>query len=202
MAQKQTPDHAAAARIANLAESNRAIKTVFSDENLAAVDRAIKAQVKAGGAAKAAAWQLVQVARDLGVPARDGAACKLIHAAISEHAISVFGDDPQHPGRVAWGDWSKCIQRAVYHAVPEDKFGISLKNNPDYKIGASKGAQTPTAGKVQQTTLFEMHKTLSKVLTQARLLNQLDFAGALLDLVLDQYPEFKEVTDDGKVVGE
>lgn len=48
------------------------------------------------------------------------------------------------------------------------------------------------AGKVETTTVAEMHKTLSKALAQARILNQLTFAGELLDCIVETYPDFKE----------
>lgn len=48
------------------------------------------------------------------------------------------------------------------------------------------------AGKVETTTIVEMHKTLSKALAQGRILNQLVFVPALLDFIVEHYPDFKE----------
>jgi len=51
---------------------------------------------------------------------------------------------------------------------------------------------TPKSGKVETTTMEDMHKTLSKALAQGRMLNQLVFVPALLDFIVDHYPDFKE----------
>jgi hypothetical protein len=48
------------------------------------------------------------------------------------------------------------------------------------------------SGKVEVTTIAEMHKTLSKALAQARNLNQSIFAAELIDFILITYPDFKE----------
>jgi len=56
----------------------------------------------------------------------------------------------------------------------------------------AKAESTAKAGKVEVTTIPEMHKTLSKALAQARILNQVIVAGALLDCIVETYPDFKE----------
>ena len=48
------------------------------------------------------------------------------------------------------------------------------------------------SGTVTTTTVAELHKTLSKALAQARILNQSIFAADLVDLITDTWPEFKE----------
>jgi hypothetical protein len=48
------------------------------------------------------------------------------------------------------------------------------------------------SGKVETTDIPALHKTLSKALAQARLLNQSIFAADLVDLITDTWPDFKE----------
>lgn len=59
------------------------------------------------------------------------------------------------------------------------------------KQSDSKG-EAKTAGKVETTDIPALHKTLSKALAQARLLNQSIFAADLVDLITDTWPDFKE----------
>jgi hypothetical protein len=49
-----------------------------------------------------------------------------------------------------------------------------------------------TSGKVETTDIPALHKTLSKALAQARILNQSLFAADLVDLITDTWPDFKE----------
>jgi hypothetical protein len=45
---------------------------------------------------------------------------------------------------------------------------------------------------VETTDIPALHKTLSKALAQARILNQSIFAADLVDLIVDTWPDFKE----------
>ena len=56
----------------------------------------------------------------------------------------------------------------------------------------AEGEAKAKVGAVTTTTITELHKTLSKALAQARLLNQSIFAADLVDLITDTWPEFKE----------
>lgn len=62
------------------------------------------------------------------------------------------------------------------------------------KESADTGTKTEKAksGKVETTDIPALHKTLSKALAQARLLNQSIFAADLVDLITDTWPDFKE----------
>ena len=53
-------------------------------------------------------------------------------------------------------------------------------------------ASTKASGAVETTDVPALHKTLSKALAQARLLNQSIFAADLVDLIVDVWPDFKE----------
>lgn len=192
------------ARLEALNDSRKALALAFSTEHLNGIDKALTAEVKAGVKVRNLFWRIVQQTQDLGVPAGDTGVTKLIQVVLKEHADSAFGpvrpeSGEARPERRMYEDWSKVVQRAVFHAVPEAKFSISLKNNPDFKIGEGK-AGPAKAGNVSTTTLFELAKTASKLLAQARMLNQLEFSGELLDVILKHYPEFKELGDDGKPV--
>ena len=75
--------------------------------------------------------------------------------------------------------------------------GVPFNRNLANKKSADKKAETAKtesvkAGKVEVTTVAEMHKTLSKALAQARILNQTIFAAELIDFILITYPDFKE----------
>ena len=191
-------------RMTDLNDSRVALVNVFAPEALGKADKALTAEVKAGERTRAVMFGFVQATRDLGVPARDSGVTKMIQAVIKEHADETFGPIRPESGepsraRVMWEDWSKVVQRAVYHGLDFAKFRISLKNDPAYKIdGKAVTGGAGSAGKVQTTTLFDYFVTVSKALRQARMLNLTDEAGAMLDLILDRHPEFKEVGDDGK----
>lgn len=84
-----------------------------------------------------------------------------------------------------------CFWIAFEKGVP---FGRNLANakSEAKKAETAKKDATPKAGKVEVTTIEEMHKTLSKALAQARILNQTIFAGELVDFIIATYPDFKE----------
>jgi hypothetical protein len=56
----------------------------------------------------------------------------------------------------------------------------------------SEGDSKAKSGTVTTTTVPELHKTLSKALSQARILNQSLFVADLTDLIVDVWPDFKE----------
>ena len=79
---------------------------------------------------------------------------------------------------------------AFEQGVPFNR-NLANKKSADKKVETAK-AETAKAGKVETTTIAEMHKTLSKALAQARILNQSIFAAELIDFILITYPDFKE----------
>jgi len=218
MSKQMTPDAAAAARIETLNAARSAISTVFSEENLGGIDALIKREQRTIGDTEKACWKLVQQIRDLKVPEKDAGVTSVIRTALREHAVSAFPNwnpkgsekgstnpkfDPAHGAAVIrWADWSKCIQRAVFFGLDRDKFRVSLKNDPAYRLDEKGGSgdSPAAAGPVQTTTLHSAFVTASKLLRQLRLLNQLGVAGGLLDLLVEHYPEFQELGDDGKPV--
>lgn len=74
------------------------------------------------------------------------------------------------------------------------EFKRDLNNKKDKAEGGTGGAEgdKPTTGKVETTDVPALHKTLSKALAQARLLNQSLFVADLTDLIVDVWPDFKE----------
>lgn len=60
------------------------------------------------------------------------------------------------------------------------------------KQAKEKSEAKPKAGAVEKTDIPALHKTLSKALAQARLLNQSIFAADLVDLITDTWPDFNE----------
>jgi hypothetical protein len=68
---------------------------------------------------------------------------------------------------------------------------LANKKTADKQAGDTK-TETPKSGKVSETNVPELHKTLSKALAQARILNQSIFAADLVDLIVDTWPDFKE----------
>jgi hypothetical protein len=77
------------------------------------------------------------------------------------------------------------------------EMGVPFTRDLANKKSEAKKAETAKtesvkAGKVEVTTIAEMHKTLSKALAQARILNQTIFAGELVDFIIATYPDFKE----------
>ena len=79
---------------------------------------------------------------------------------------------------------------AFEQGVPFNR-NLANKKSADKKAEATK-TESVKAGKVEVTTIAEMHKTLSKALAQARILNQTIFAGELVDFIIATYPDFKE----------
>jgi len=80
---------------------------------------------------------------------------------------------------------------AFEQGVPFNR-NLANKKSADKKAEATKAESATKAGKVETTTIAEMHKTLSKALAQARILNQTIFAGELVDFIIATYPDFKE----------
>jgi hypothetical protein len=72
------------------------------------------------------------------------------------------------------------------------EFKRDLNNKKDAPEGGTEGPTKPASGKVETTDIPALHKTLSKALAQARLLNQKLFAADLVDLIVDVWPDFKE----------
>jgi hypothetical protein len=69
-------------------------------------------------------------------------------------------------------------------------------NNKPKRYGAPEGGthrgKKPTTAPVEKIDVPALHKTLSKALAQARILNQTIFAADLVDLITDTWPDFKE----------
>ena len=75
------------------------------------------------------------------------------------------------------------FSRDLNNKKSEAKGEASTKGEADSKA---------KSGTVTTTTVAELHKTLSKALAQARILNQSIFAADLVDLITDTWPDFKE----------
>ena len=71
-------------------------------------------------------------------------------------------------------------------------FSRDLNNKKSEAKAKDDSEAKPTTGKVETTDIPALHKTLSKALAQARILNQTIFAADLVDLIVDTWPEFKE----------
>jgi hypothetical protein len=72
------------------------------------------------------------------------------------------------------------------------EFSTDLNNKQSAAKSESAKTETPKVGTVTQTNVSELHKTLSKALAQARILNQTIFAADLIDLIVDTWPDFVE----------
>ena len=84
-----------------------------------------------------------------------------------------------------------CFWIAFETGVPFSR-NLANEKTEAKKVETAKAESTAKAGKVEVTTIAEMHKTLSKALAQARILNQTIFAGELVDFIIATYPDFKE----------
>ena len=90
------------------------------------------------------------------------------------------------------------VKLAFVHNVP---FNTSLFTKQGKE---SAGIATPSAGNadngksgtVSKTTEKDMHKTFSKFLAQARLLNKADLVADMIDTMLEHNAEFKETVLD------
>ena len=81
---------------------------------------------------------------------------------------------------------------AFEQGVPFQRDLNNKKTTPDTDKGGTEGPAKPTSGKVETTDIPALHKTLSKALAQARILNQTIFAAELIDLIVETWPEFTE----------
>jgi hypothetical protein len=86
--------------------------------------------------------------------------------------------------------YQTCFWIAFEKGIPFTRDLVNVKAKA--KADATAKAESVKAGKVETTTIAEMHKTLSKALAQARILNQTIFAGELVDFIIATYPDFKE----------
>lgn len=87
--------------------------------------------------------------------------------------------------------YQNCFWIAFEQGVPFHR-NLANEKSEAKKAETAKAESATKAGKVEVTTIAEMHKTLSKALAQARILNQTIFAGELVDFILLTYPDFKE----------
>ena len=69
---------------------------------------------------------------------------------------------------------------------------LANKKTADKQSADKTDTSAKTSGKVETTDIPALHKTLSKALAQARILNQSIFAADLVDLIQDTWPDFKE----------
>jgi hypothetical protein len=84
-------------------------------------------------------------------------------------------------------------QSAFWIAFETDvPFQRDLNNKTEPTDNVGEGAEKPRSGAVEKTDIPALHKTLSKALAQARILNQKLFAADLVDLITDVWPDFKE----------
>jgi hypothetical protein len=85
--------------------------------------------------------------------------------------------------------YQSCFWIAFEKGIPFDR-RLHVKQTDTNNATAK--TESVKAGAVSTTTMEDMHKTLSKALAQGRMLNQLVFVPALLDFIVEHYPEFKE----------
>jgi hypothetical protein len=79
---------------------------------------------------------------------------------------------------------------AFEKGIPFQRDLNNKKSTGNDNVGT--GADKPKSGPIEKTDVPALHKTLSKALAQARILNQTIFAADLVDLITDTWPEFKE----------
>lgn len=75
---------------------------------------------------------------------------------------------------------------------------LNNKAKPEGGAGGDAKGDKPTTGKVETTDIPALHRTLSKALAQARLLNQRMFADDLTELIKDTWPDFVETVSTKK----
>ena len=122
----------------------------------------------------------------------DQKACEAMKRAIYDSQVVLDTVAQGIMEKKTFTEYAQSAMRALHFGV---EFSPSLKNDETKKLPWSKKGASSTsvkAGKVEVTTIAEMHKTLSKALAQARVLNQTIFAGELVDFIIDTYPDFKE----------
>ena len=124
-----------------------------------------------------------------GVP-RDAAGAKAVGAGMRECQVIV---DAQAVGYIdkTFTEYVQGAMRAYFHNVP---WTASLKNDPKFKIPAKDGS-VKAGGSVTTTNKAAAMKTAAKLLQQLRILNELDAAAAVLDTLIDYFPDFAEPAD-------
>lgn len=164
---------------------------------IGAVEDAIRREIGAGESVRGAMFALVQGLRDLGVKSGDSGALKVLQDVLSER-ISKLGADS--PVGKKWEQWARPIKQAIYHAIPESEFGLGLRNQGDKYPLPGKNGKVGASGKVKSTDLLAVFRTASKMLEQLRLLGYATQSAKLVDWMLEHWPEFKEVGEDGKPI--
>jgi hypothetical protein len=74
--------------------------------------------------------------------------------------------------------------------------GVAFQRDLVNKKSDAKNDATPKAGKVTSTSRTDLDKTLSKALSQARMLGLTEFAAEMLDLCIESLDDFKETASD------
>jgi hypothetical protein len=165
-----TTSKEASLRLKNVGIQNKAIQTLV-DAHIVANDKPTKALYMKGNASTNDARKEVKA---------------LFDKLASEKFIS----------KTSGGIYQTCFWIAFETGVPFSRDLHNAKSEAKAETAKAETAKAETestkAGKVETTTIAEMHKTLSKALAQARILNQTIFAGELVDFIIATYPDFKE----------
>jgi hypothetical protein len=74
--------------------------------------------------------------------------------------------------------------------------GVAFQRDLVNKKSDAKNDATPKAGKVTSTSRTDLDKTLSKALSQARMLGLTEFAATMLDHCIESLDGFKETASD------
>jgi hypothetical protein len=83
---------------------------------------------------------------------------------------------------------------AFEHNVPFQRDLNNKKSTGRATEGTTEGTTKPSEAKSKVITLVEAQRSFSIALAQLRAVNQEILAGALLDLMIEQFPDFKETT--------
>ena len=157
---------------------------------VAAEKKVAGVMVKAGAAVAGAIQKHLDACAVAGVP-RDKAGADAIAKAMRECEVFTPAIEAGHLQAKTITEYAQSAARAYFHNVP---FSASLKGNPDFKIPAADGS-VKAGGAVTTTNQTAAFKTAAKLLQQLRILNELDAAAAVLDTMLDYFPDFAEPAD-------
>ena len=176
--------------------------SVINQSLVAAVVRSFEGEAKAIAKARIAQDKCINVALDAMWIACDKPKAEFLKGNAKTNAargqIKAMFDAIVEKGYISKSSGAS-YQSAFWIAFEKGiPFQRDLNNKNDKPEGGTGGTggtgevKPPNSGSVTQTDIPELHRTLSKALAQARILNQTLFAADLVDLITDTWPEFKE----------
>ena len=173
--------------------------TVINQSIVNAVVKSFEGEAKAIAKARTTQDKAIQAALDAMLIAADKPKAEFLKGNAKTNAargqIKAMFDAIVEKGFISkssGASYQSAFWIAFETGVPFQRDLNNKKEKPEGGSESSESGSKAKSGTVTTTTVPELHKTLSKALAQARLVNQTIFAADLIDLIQDTWPDFKE----------